>query len=312
MNMGKLAESALKRSVIRDLKKQNNKSNAGVGVDAYESGDMLVSAQCLFGNEEGITELAVYRAVNSLAAAGGRAETVTLTLALPSEEAENVAKKAMREAARACAQAKVQLISGNTVVTSNDALTVSVTAMGRKAFMDVPTDCEVENKVLVMLGHTGCAGAAMLAKEYRKVLSERLSGDFVDKAANAFDDCLCAEDVLSFYSKTGAKMHDVEDGGVFAGIWELCEREGVGCEVFIKDIPIKQVTVEICERFDINPYIMRGDGAVLAIAPDVPEAYDAGTVIGRITKDNSRVVVIGEEKRFLEPNRTDDYYNISK
>ncbi len=326
MNIGKLAESALKRSVIRDVKKLNKESNAGVGVDASKCGNTFVSTQCLSGNEEGITELTIYRAVNSLAAAGARAEAVTLTLALPCEDAENVAKRAMREAARACAQANVNLISGNTIVTANNALTVSATALGRNVVLyakenafssdkaePAAVECiTAEGKVLVMLGYTGCAGAAMLAKEHKKELTQKLPEDFIDKAIDSFDESLCSEKAFELFAKTSAIVHDVEDGGVFSAIWELCEREGVGCEVNVKDIPIKQVTVEICERFDINPYIMRGDGAMLAIVADTPEARACGAVIGKITKDNSRVVVIGEEKRFLEPNRTDDYYNITK
>ena len=103
--------------------------------------------------------------------------------------------------------------------------------------------------------------------------------------------------------------HDTEDGGVFGALWELCERENTGCRVNIRDIPIKQSCVEVCELFDINPYQMRGDGSVVAIGPDTPENRALSTVIGFTTPGNDRVLIMGEEQRFLTPNRTDDYYN---
>lgn len=313
MNMGKLAESALQRSVIREVKKMNKSSNAGVGVDAgILTENTCVAVQCMSGNEAGLTELCIYRAVNSLTASGAAAESISLTLALPYEDAEARAKAAMKEAARACAQARVNLIAGNTIVTGNEQLTVSVNAYGTKAPTKTPEHGEGDcPKVLLMIGNTGTAGAAMLAANRKNELCKRLPETFIERAENLAD-CLLDKELAKLCLEYGALMHDCEDGGVFGALWELCEREGVGCEINIKDIPISQVTVEICEFFDINPYTMRGDGACLAIVEDEPEICSRGQVIGRITKDKSRVVVIGEERRFLEPNRVDDYHNIKK
>lgn len=314
MNIGKLSGSALFRSVIRSVRKMNNESNAGIGVDAGLICDGVMAAvQTLCGNEDGLTELAIYRAVNSLAAAGVCAESITLSLALPEAEPEECAKKAMKEAARACVQAKINIESGNTIVTRNKYLTVTVTATGKRSAVKSEEESN-GNRLLLMLGYVGTAGAAMLAKTHREELTKRLPGDFVDKASEAFDECLQANRILKLYNRLRTEhketipAHDVEDGGLFGAVWELCERENVGCEIDIDKIPIRQVTVEICEFFDINPYTMRGDGAMLAIVPDIPEGYSEGTVIGHITKDKNRVVILGEERRFLEPNRTDDYY----
>lgn len=312
MNMGKLSDSALQRSVIRPVKKLNTMSNAGIGVDAGILSDtQLVSNQCMCGNEVGLTALCVVRAVNSLAAAGAVADSITLSLALPKEDSEARAKAAINEAARACEQAKVKLIHGNTIVTPNDVLTVSVTAVGTREAAPY-AESGSGQQVLLMCGFAGNAGASMLAVNYRQELLKRMPENFLSSAGEDLSKCLLDGSTVSLYKNFGAKLHDVEDGGVFGAIWEICERENVGCEVDIRNIPIKQVTVEICEYFDINPYTLRGDGACLAIVEDVPEAVKLGRVIGRITKDKARVVTMGEEKRFLEPNRVDDYFNIKK
>ena len=109
-------------------------------------------------------------------------------------------------------------------------------------------------------------------------------------------------------------MHDIADGGVFAGLWQLAEKNGVGIEVDLKSIPVRQETIEVCEFFDINPYKLRSDGSLL-IVTDKPEelikelaAKDiAATLIGRVTDGHDKVIVASEEeRRFLEQPRQDE------
>ena len=44
-------------------------------------------------------------------------------------------------------------------------------------------------------------------------------------------------------------MHDVTEGGIFGALWEMAEASGVGLEIDLKKIPIRQETVEVCEFF---------------------------------------------------------------
>ena len=50
-------------------------------------------------------------------------------------------------------------------------------------------------------------------------------------------------------------MHDVTEGGIFGALWEMAEASGVGLEIDLKKIPIRQETVEVCEFFGVNPYL---------------------------------------------------------
>ena len=75
--------------------------------------------------------------------------------------------------------------------------------------------------------------------------------------------------------------------------------------------------VEICEFFDINPYKLYGGGALLIAAFDgnhiVREIQKAGgdaVIIGAATDSNDRVLIQGEERRFLETAQTDEIYKI--
>ena len=75
---------------------------------------------------------------------------------------------------------------------------------------------------------------------------------------------------------------------------------------------MKQEIIEVCEYFDINPYMMNGQGSMLLIAPDgqmLVEAFQkagvTANVIGKTTKEMDRKVIIGEEERFLVPPKGD-------
>ena len=85
MKAGKISEAVLKRSVLKTVNsqlKQKDASKAGVGIDAGlfavpgNAGNMAVACAAVAGNNEGMAELAVYRACNSLLAAGGISYTL--------------------------------------------------------------------------------------------------------------------------------------------------------------------------------------------------------------------------------------------
>ena len=112
-------------------------------------------------------------------------------------------------------------------------------------------------------------------------------------------------------------MHDVTEGGIYGALWEMAEASGVGLEIDLKAIPIRQETVELCEVMGLNPYYLISSGSML-IATDhghdlVRELQKAGihaSVAGKVTRGNDRVVLNGEDRAFLERPRTDELYKI--
>lgn len=112
-------------------------------------------------------------------------------------------------------------------------------------------------------------------------------------------------------------MHDVTEGGIFGALWELAESSGIGLEIDWKKIPVKQETIEVCEFFGINPYELISSGCMLMAAPDgnalTRELEKEGihaVIIGKATEGNDRVLLNEEEKRFLEPPKTDELYKV--
>ncbi len=323
MKSGKVSEAVLKRSVLKAVNKQEKKqlvSEALVGRDAgffaqeEMTGVLGTSCTSLAGTEEGLAAVAVHRVCNSLAAAGSNPAAVTVQFMLPESAEEKEVKALMKEVISACEKADVLLAGGHTQVSSFvTEPVISVTAMGAApAIMTLEED--VYGSDLVMTKSAGLSGAALLAKQYRENLHERYTYTFIDKAAAREAEVSVLPEIRVLKALGHRHMHDVAEGGVFGAVWELCERLHAGVELDLKQIPICQETVEICEYFDVNPYQLKGDGALLFLTHNSAEAIKAlkaqgisAAVIGRMTDSNDRILINGEETRFLEPNRVDEY-----
>ena len=166
----------------------------------------------------------------------------------------------------------------------------------------------------------GLEGTAILAREREEELRTRYAKPFIDNAKVGL--VLFSEEeqrvifiALEMYDASA--MHDVSEGGIFGALWELAESAGVGLEIDLKKIPIRQETVEICEFFDLNPYKIVSGGCLLIATTDgngmVLELEKVGipaTVVGKATDGNDRVLLNEDERRFLETTQTDELYNL--
>lgn len=326
MKIGKVPESVLKRSVLRQIHTRRPEVilGAGVGEDCAavklaENETLVLSADPITGTASDIGMLSIQVTVNDLASAGAEPVGVLLTLLLPDGTEEEELKKIMTQVEEACTKAKVQVMGGHTEVTAvvNQPVIVVcgvgkvkdgcvVTTAGAKPGMD-----------LVVTKWIGIEGTSILAKEKEAELLTRFPAPFV-AGAKALDGYLSVlpEAGAAVLSGVGA-MHDVTEGGIFGALWEMAEASGVGLDIDLRKIPIRQETVEVCEFFGLNPYQLISSGCMLMAAADgnalVREIGKAGipaVVIGKATEGKDRILWNDGEKRFLEPPKTDELYKV--
>lgn len=171
---------------------------------------------------------------------------------------------------------------------------------------------------IVMTGFAGLRGSVTLACEKYDVLLSRYPASFLEEAKSKERLIWQIPEAAPAGKSDGGSKHPLADkgiagmyllsrGGVLAGLWDLGESAGVGLIIDLKKIPIRQETVEICNFFDVNPYHMQSEGCALLLAENgyrlkkhLQEAGIFSEVIGVTTKNNDRVVINGEEKRYLE------------
>lgn len=331
MEAGKVSESVLKRSVLKYVQQNHNKlqqicpliNEIKAGSDgalfdcAKGLPDKMGSATAAAaGRHRMIVVEAMITACNNLFCCGAEAFGVTVSLVLPKALYESELRHMMEEASEYASQHQITILGGHTMVSPYVTETVvTVTALGRP--LDWSHKPAAAGMDIVMSKWLGLKGTAQIAAKHTEALEKRLPPRFVAEAAG-FGAFLSIEAEARIAMELGASsLHDVSGGGVFRALWELAEAAGTGLRVELKQIPVRQETIEVCEVFGLNPYELSGGGALLMVSEDGQELAQklqaAGVyarVIGRLTDNHDRVLVSqgedGEELRYLDRPRTDE------
>ena len=256
------------------------------------------------------------RAANNLAAGGSIPFAVQLHIMLPERYREIALKRIMEVAAETAADLHVTISGGHTEVLAEITTPiVSATALGYQVCTGAGEKKGISDKVtagqeIVMTKWIGISESARLAQEREEELLSRYPLFFIKSAQNLEQYYSVIPEAATAVKSGVTAMHDVAGGGIFGALWELGERFGVGLQVDMKKIPIKQETVEVCEFFGYNPYEIRSDGALLIVTSEghalVEKLNSQGIsaeVIGMIMEGNEKVIINDDEKRFLEPPR---------
>ena len=326
MKVGKVPEAVLKRSVLKQIRTNRPEVllGASVGEDCAavtlkEDEMFVLSTDPITGTAKDIGHLAIQITLNDLASAGAEPIGVMLTFLLPEKISEAKLRTMMEQAEAAAHAANVQIMGGHTEVTRvvNQPV-ISVVGVGKaKKGHLISTAGARPGMDVIVTKWVGLEGTSIIAKEREDDLLTRYPKTLVE-TAKKFDAYLSVLPEAAVAVKSGVSaMHDVTEGGIFGALWEMAESAGVGLEIDLKKIPIRQETVEVCEFFDINPYELISSGSMLMAAADgngLVRALTAANIpavcIGKVTEGNDRVLLSGEERRFLEPPKVDELYKV--
>lgn len=317
MRTGKVKESILRRSVLKKIRYKSAEvlSGPSAGKDATrvrldDKRCIVFSSNPVTGCTENVGERAFYRMANDIAVSGAVPAGMLINIVLPEGSEERELKNIMDQIGALAKEYKVDILGGHTEV--SPAVSVPLLSVVGTGYADVgvPIDSSrlVPGMDLVMTKWAGASGAAELACEKREALKNRFSYTFLEETGQFSRQCGCIQDARIAKELGVAAMHNASADGVFGALWEFGEASGVGLTVDLKKIPIRQETVEICEFFDLNPYMISSEGVLLAGTTDgeklVAEYEEAGimaAVVGTVSDGNDRIVKNGEETRFLVP-----------
>lgn len=327
MRTGKISESILKRSVLRLIKTYRDEVSKGaeVGGDCAflswkDTGGMTAfSTQTVTLPIRNAAYLAVMAAANNLAAGGAEAAAVLLSLTLPEASSEELLREVMGQAQRCCEKLHIQIAGGHTEVsTAVRSPVITATVAGRADGSLCQEKGDASNMDVVLAKWIGLEGTAILALEKEEELAKRFPARLLAKAKGC-EDCLSIAKEAAIALKSGVyTMHDVRNGGVFGALWELSRKIGVGLTVNLRDIPIRQETVEICEFYDLNPYELLSGGALIMVAENGQRLTEAlqeegilASVIGKTNAGNDKVVINRDETRYLTMPSADEIFKVS-
>ena len=326
MKVGKISETVLKRSIFKQIhtKRDEVLLGAGVGEDCaavkLSPGEIFViSTDPITGTVKDVGMLAIQITANDLASSGAEPVGVMLTVLLPEEIEEADIRKMMEQVEEACSRFHIQVMGGHTEVTrAVNQPVISVTGVGKvREDRLVSTAGAKPGQDILVTKWIGIEGTSIIAKEKERELRQRFSEAFVE-TAKGFDQYLSVVPESQIAAEHGVSaMHDVTEGGIYGALWEVAEASGIGLEIDLKAIPLRQETVEVCEYFELNPYYLISSGCMLMAADqghDLVRKLEAAgipaAVIGKATDGKARRIWNGGEESYLERPKTDELYKI--
>ena len=338
MDFGKLPEHIYQRSVEKVIHTTEYRkitiNGAGLGADCAilpdENGYLVTSQGSADGADVKVAMRAFYAGLNKLAATGVFPEQssvcASLNVAAPhslTDEERNKSEMHLRECIRWASEAaltnKVTIISAEVNIVPAMQTYYATATFTARAGQDAIARIQGEKagKDVVMTKWMGLEGTSLIASARMQELAARYPLGLVEQAAD-FDRFLSSVPEAATAVQSGVSaMQAVREGGVFGGLWQLAKANGVGLVIDLKQIPVKQETIEVCEFYDVNPYELLSGGSMLMITQggtrlvsQLAEQGISAAVIGRTTDNNDRILVNDEEKRFLEPARHDSLYRV--
>lgn len=195
---------------------------------------------------------------------------------------------------------------------------------------------------IIISKYIGIRGTAILARERREELLSRYPEWIIDEAASfdndledyqiendqmeealnegssIKDDSKILKDVKIALDRGASYAKEYTEFGVFEALFQMAKTLKCGIRVNIKDIPIRQETVEVSEFLGVNPYALYSGNSAIIVANDgakiVSKLKENGIVAriaGYTTKDDNDKIVINEDERgFLQHIRKDELKNI--
>ena len=339
MKTGKVPENVLKRSVLRQMKTERKEvlSGAGIGKDCAifsfcdanviscmqeASVAVRASAGCRqpgFTVKYTMAQL-LQKCANNLAASGAEPVAAMVTLLLPEAAEETELKALMAEAVEKCEELSMDIVGGQTRITSDvSSTTAVVVGFGEspveRQTMSNMTGTAAPGQDIVVSKWIGLEGTAFLAERCSEMLRARYPAYLVEEAAGFHRYLSILPEAAAAVESGVCAMHDASEGGIFGALWELAEAAGVGLTVDLRKLPLRQETVEVCEYCNVNPYQLLSGGCLVMTTEDGPGLVDSLTarqipavLVGKVTDRNDRILLNGEEVRYMDRPATDELY----
>jgi thiamine-monophosphate kinase len=251
----------------------NTSSVTGIGDDAavIDTGSeyMLVSTDMLvegihfdlsYSPIQHVGYKAVAVNVSDIAAMNGKAEQITVSIAISSRFSVEAIDALYQGIQSACTSYNVDLVGGDTT-SSTSGLVISITAVGRVAKDKIVYRGGAKpNDILCVTGDLGAAflGLQVLEREKQVFMEDPNMQPDLEKYEYLVGRLLKAEartDIVSELLDAGVKptaMIDLSDG-LASDIFHLSRASGVGFRIYDDKIPIDTAAYETAIEFKLDP-----------------------------------------------------------
>ncbi|MDY6038693.1 MAG: AIR synthase family protein [Eubacterium sp.] len=298
--VGKLDSEMLKRIVIDKIKYQNEdvRVRAGVGEDcavvSYGDYDCVISTDPITSSISDVGRLSIHISCNDIASNGVMPIAITLAVMLPKGTTAEDIETIMTQAAESAEEIGVEIVGGHTEITEavNRPVIVS-TAFGKCISNESQSASRmVEGDVILLTKTAGLEGTGIICSDFSDELTEILSEEELKYGHSMLDQVsVVKEGVIA--GKIGTHgMHDVTEGGILGAVWEMCRISGLGAEIVEENIAVSDITIKLCEHFNIDWKRLISSGCMIIVASPV----NAKAITSALSAEGIKVSEIGRVK----------------
>lgn len=326
MKIGKVSQTVLRRSMLKPLQFQREEAMFAptveemcYGITCAEDEEVLNTNVVLYGDEKNLGVFALAQVMNDLATRGAEMVGASVHIMLPPHAYESRLKSMIECIEKAGSQQNIQILNVEAeVCPAVSKAVVCITGVGKlKKDTLLQSSMAQADQDIVLLKWIGLEGTFRILNEKEEELKQRFVPNFLNQLHQRHEQLFSVKELKIAKEYQTSAMHQITSGGILAALWELAEAADIGLAVELKKMSICQETVEISEFFHLNPYQLTSVGSVLIVTncgEELVEKYRelgvCATVIGRTTKDKAKVILGGEEKRFLDRPAPDELLKI--
>jgi len=324
MKEGKLDFDDLRNIILNNktIKRNEVKVRNDVGEDCsiIDFGDCegIFSTDPITGASENVGKLAVHINCNDIASTGGEPIGILVTILAPTSSSLEEINKVMSEIDEEAAKIGIEIIGGHTEVTSAvNKMVISVTVIGKNLKgKSIKTAGAKLGDDIIITKNVGLEGTYILINDYEERIQKVLSKEEIELGKDLINKISVLEE-----GKIGGEfgvnsMHDITEGGLLGGLFEVAMASNTGFKIFKDKIPVLEITKKICVEFKIDPLRLISSGSMLITTGNGRElvkrlrekGIDA-SIIGSICEKGG-ILVDKDNEIKVEPPKRDELFNI--
>jgi hydrogenase expression/formation protein HypE len=218
--------------------------------------------------------LTVHLLASDLATSGIAPQYAVFDLNLPVEITSEDFEKYWKAIHEECSRLGIAIVAGHTGKFVGCNYTIVGGGMmfgfGNKDSFVAPTMAAPGDHVIITKG-AAIATTGILARVFSETITRNCGGEVQQRGAEFFRSFSVVTDALTA-AKVGVRgsgvtaMHDATEGGVFGALHEIAAASNCGVRIRKSAIPVAPETLQVCEVFDLDPYVSLSEGTLVIAA----------------------------------------------
>ncbi len=325
MEIGKVPNDVLKEIILDKIKYNRPevliRPKIGEDCCAIDFGEhvCVMSSDPITGAVNEIGRLAVHINCNDIASSGVEPLGLMVTILAPPETTKEDLASIMGQICETANFLNIDILGGHTEITAAvNRVVIMSTAVGKVLKEKLVTTSGARpGDSIILTKSAGIEGTAIIAHDKEEELMKCLSSEQLVRAKGFVNSISVIQEGRIAGEFGVASMHDVTEGGVLGALWEVAEASEVGVEIYRDKIPVERETLEICERFEIDPLRLISSGCMLITCSNGEELVKVlqaegvkATIIGIVTSGAEKILVSDGTKVRIDPPGTDELYKV--